>query len=77
MRIHNSLGKDKIDGRDLSVSVEIFEPVVRRIQASLVSSDIEEGGKLLGKIVKRMSSSWHQNIQLHRCRTKSVIHKLT
>jgi len=51
MGFFNFWNRDKENER-ISVSVEIFEPVIGRIKASLISSDIEEGGKFLGTIIE-------------------------
>jgi hypothetical protein len=50
MGLFNRFGRNKRDGNELYVSVEIYEPVVKRITTSLLASTVEEGGKFLGTI---------------------------
>ena len=50
MGLFNIFGRKKRDDNEFYVSVEIYEPVVKRIKTSLLASTIEEGGKFLGTI---------------------------
>jgi hypothetical protein len=50
MRIFNIFRKNTRSNETRTFSIEIYEPIFNRIQTSLLSSNIEEGGKFLGKI---------------------------
>jgi hypothetical protein len=50
MGIFNIFRRNTKSNEEYTFSIEIYEPIFSRIQASLQSSNIEEGGKFLGKI---------------------------